>query len=40
MSRRIANRDVDDYTLLEPVTPTDEIDVDGVQDPDEADEED
>jgi putative SOS response-associated peptidase YedK len=38
VSRRIASRDVDDYTLLEPVTPTDEIDAEGAHDPDEADE--
>jgi putative SOS response-associated peptidase YedK len=37
VSRRIANREVDDYTLLEPATPTDEIDADR-KDPDEDEE--
>ena len=39
VSRRVANRDVDDYTLLEPATPTDGIDGEA-EDPDEIDEED
>jgi putative SOS response-associated peptidase YedK len=32
VSRRIASREVDDYTLLEPATPTDEADSHGAED--------
>lgn len=40
VSRRIANRETDDYTLLEPATPTDETDTEGLEDPEEIDEDD